>query len=181
MSRRYLLSTAALLCLTLPSLALANASLISVTPLDGGCVSGPTGPAVQRWDVEPGKTYQLTITGVTECANGGTDATLDVRVNSTGSGNTDLVATNVGVGSYQFSFTVPPGATCTMPIFYCTTPGQNNTGLFVWRNDGGSFQAHLRMSSFGPGCTSPTPLLGPDCQTVPARPSTWARVKSFYR
>lgn len=181
MSRRYILLAAAFSFLALPSLASANASLTSVTPLDGGCVSGPTGPAVQAWDVEPGKTYLITLTGVTECANGGTDATLNVRVNSTGSGNTDLVANNVGPGVYQFEFTVPLGATCTMPIFYCTTPGQNNTGLFAWRNDGGSFQAHLRMSSFGPACTSPTPLLGPDCQTVPTRPSTWARVKSIYR
>jgi hypothetical protein len=181
MLRRYLLPLASIACLAVPSLALANAELINVVPTDGGCISGPTGASVQFWDVQPGKTYQLTISNVAECGNNGTDATINVRVNSTGSGNTDIVATMVSPGVYTYSYTVPAGATCTMTLFYCTTPGKNNTGLFVDRNDGGSFQAHLRVSSFGAGCTNPTPILGPDCQSVPVRPSTWARVKSYYR
>ena len=118
----------------LPSIALANARLISVTPTDGGCVAGPTGAGVQAWDVEPGKTYELIISNVSECANGGTDPTLNVR-----------------------------------------------SGLFVHRNDGGAFQAHLRAASFGPGCSNPTEIVGGDCLVTPTRPSTWARVKSFYR
>src|SRR5438034_433184 len=100
MPRRYLITLAALACLALPALAQANARLISVVPTDGGCVAGPSGPAVQAWDVEPGKTYEITISNVTECANGGTDATLNVRVNSTSSGNTDIVATLVVPGTY---------------------------------------------------------------------------------
>jgi len=131
--------------------------------------------------VEPGKTYEVTISNVTECANGGTDATLDVRVNSSNSGNTDLIATLVVPGTYKFSYTLPADAVCTFPIFYCTTPGQNNTGLFVHRNDGGPFQAHLRAATFGPGCTNPQAILGGDCLVVPTRPSTWGKVKSFYR
>ena len=159
----------------------ANARLISVVPTDGGCVSGPTGPAVQAWDVQPGKTYQVTISNVTECANGGTAATLNVRVNSSGSGNTDVVATFVSPGVYAFSYTLPANATCTFPIFYCTTPGANNTGIVVQRNDGGPFQAHLRAATFGPGCTNPTAILGPACQSVPSRSRSWGQVKSFYR
>jgi hypothetical protein len=181
MMRRYLPALAAIAMLAAPSLALANARLISVTPLDGGCVSGPTGPTVQAWDVEPGKTYQMTISNVTECANGGTDATLNVRVNSTSSGNTDLIATMIAAGTYQFSFTIPLGATCTLPIFYCTTPGNANSGLFVWRNDGVAYQAHLRAATFDAGCTNPAEILGPDCLVVPSRPSSWGRVKQIYR
>ncbi len=181
MSRRYLFAFAALVALACPSLALANARLISVSPLDGGCVSGPTGPTVQAWDVEPGKTYEITISNVIECANGGTDATLNVRVNSSNSGNTDLVATLVAAGTYKFSYTLPIGAICTFPIFYYTTPGANNTGLLVNRNDGVGFQAHLRAATFGPGCTSPTAIIGGDCLVVPTRSSTWGAVKSFYR
>ena len=180
MPRRYLFTLAALACLALPALAQANARLISVVPTDGGCVSGPTGPFVQSWDVEPGKTYQITISNVTECANGGTDATLNVRVNSTGSGNTDIVATLVVPGTYTFSYTVPLGTTCTLPIFYCTTPGVPSSGIFVYRNDGGPYQAHLRAATFGAGCTNPTPILGPDCQIVPVRSKTWGDVKAFY-
>lgn len=181
MRQRYLLAWAACAILALPSLAQANARLISVTPLDGGCVSGPTGPAVQAWDVEPGKTYELTISNVVECANGGTDATLNVRVMSSNVGNTDIVATLVAPGTYKFSYTLPVNAVCTFPIRYCTTPGQGNSGLFVHRNDGGAFQAHLRAASFGPACSNPTEILGGDCLVVPTRPSTWGKVKSFYR
>jgi hypothetical protein len=181
MTHRHLIVLAALATLTLPSLALANARLISVVPTDGGCVSGPTGNGVQRWDVEPGKTYEVTISNVTECGNGGTDPTINVRVNSSNTGNTDLVATLVVPGTYKFTYTLPANAMCTFPIFYCTTPGQSNSGLVVQRNDGAAFQAHLRAATFGPGCTNPQEILGGDCLVVPTRPSTWGKVKSFYR
>jgi len=181
MAHRHIIVLAVLAALSIPSLALANARLISVVPTDGGCVSGPTGPAVQAWDVEAGKTYEVTISNVTECANGGTDPTLNVRVNSSNTGNTDVVATLVVAGTYKFSFTLPANAVCTFPMFYCTTPGQNNSGLRVERNDGGPFQAHLRAATFGPGCTNPQSIIGGDCLVVPTRPSTWGKVKSFYR
>jgi len=181
MTPRHLIVLAAFAALTIPSLALANARLISVVPTNGGCVSGPTGPSVQFWDVQPGKTYELTISNVTECANGGTGPTLNVRVNSSSSGNTDIVATLVVPGTYKFTYTLPANGACTFPILYCTTPGQNNTGIRVNRNDGASFQAHLRAAAFGPGCTNPQPILGNDCGLVPTRPSTWGRLKSTYR
>ena len=177
MSRRQLIVLAALAALTIPALAQANARLISVVPTDGGCVSGPTGATVQFWDVEPGKTYELTISNVTEC----TGPTINVRVNSASSGNTDLVATLVVPGTYKFSYTLPANAVCTFPIFYCTTPGQTNSGIKVIRNDGANFQAHLRAAAFGPGCTNPQPILGSDCGLVPTRPSTWGKLKSIYR
>jgi hypothetical protein len=181
MRHRHIFVWAACALLALPSLAFANARLINVVPTDGGCVSGPTGPAVQAWDVEPGKTYQLTISNVTECANGGTDPTLNVRVKSSNVGNTDIVATFVAPGVYTFSYTMPANAVCTFPILYCTTPGDGSSGILVHRNDGGAFQAHLRAASFGPGCTNPTEILGGDCLVTPTRPSSWGKVKSYYR
>jgi hypothetical protein len=184
MANRYWLVPVVLAAL-LPAIAVAiplgGARLIGVTPVDGGCVSGPTGPSVQAWDVEPGKTYTLTISNVTECAGGGTDATLNVRVNSTESGNTDIVATLVVAGTYQFNFTVPPGASCTLPVFYCTTPGDYSSGLFTRRNDGGGYQAHLRAATFGAGCTNPQEIIGPACMPTPARPNTWGKLKAIYR
>ena len=181
MSPRQLSVLVALAVLSIPSLAQANARLISVVATDGGCVSGPTGSSVQFWDVEPGKTYELTISNVTECANGGTGPTINVRVNSSGSGNTNLVATLVVPGTYKFTYTLPAGGACTFPISYCTTPGQNNSGIRVNRNDGANFQAHLRAAAFGPGCTNPQPILGSDCGLVPINPGTWGRLKSIYR
>jgi hypothetical protein len=180
MSPRQLILLAALAALTIPSLVQANARLISVVPTDGGCVSGPTGSSVQFWDVEPGRTYELTISNVTECANGGTGPTINVRVNSS-TGNTDLVATLVVPGTYKFTYTLPANGVCTFPIFYCTTPGQNNSGMRVNRNDGANFQAHLRAAAFAPGCTNPQPIVGGDCGLVPTRPSTWGKLKSIYR
>ena len=185
MIRRYWLILTVALVAALPVIALGTplggARLIGVTAVDGGCVSGPTGPSVQAWDVEPGRTYTLTIGNVTECANGGTDPTLNVRVNSSGSGNTDAVATWIAPGTYQFDYTMPAGASCTLPVFYCTTPGVGSSGSFTRRNDGGNYQAHLRAATFGPGCTNPQEIIGPWCQPTPVRPGTWGRVKALYR
>lgn len=176
-----LVAAAALIAAPAIAIDLGTGRLISVTPVDGGCVSGPTGPFVQAWDVEPGKTYTLTITNVTECAAGGTAATLNVRVNSSGSGNTDVVATFVAPGTYSFSYTVPADASCTLPIFYCTTPGDASTGLFTRRSDGGAYQAHLRASTFGPGCTNPQQIIGPYCAATNSTARSWGRLKMIYR
>lgn len=172
----------AVACLAVSSgIARANARLVSVVPLDGGCVAGPTGNSVQFWDVEPGKTYRLTITNVTECGNGGTAPTINVRVNNSAGGNVDLVATLIAPGTYVFDYTVPLTAACTGPIFSCTTPGRGGSGTFVQRNDGETFQSHLRAATFGPGCTNPTEVPGPGCSTVPTRSRTWGSVKAIYR
>ena len=183
MLRRYSLVIAMAVCasLALSSQAQANAQLIAVVAVDGGCVAGPIGPSVQFWDVQPGKTYELTISNVLECANGGLDATLNVRVNSSVSGNTDLVATFVAAGVYKFQYTVPANGACTFPIRYCTTPGDNSSGILVFRADGGLFQAHLRAAAFtGPLCTLPVPI-DAGCDVTPSRSATWSQVKSFYR
>ena len=179
MNIRYLVILTVLALVVAPVAADA-ARLISVTSVSGGCVSGPTGPSVQSWDVEAGETYKLTISHVAECANGGSDPTLNVRINSTTHGNTDIVATYVSPGVYEFEYTLPADAVCTFPIFYCTTPGQYNTGLYVMRDDGGMFQAHLRASTFEAGCTNPTENKGPDCLVVPNEESSWGKVKALY-
>ena len=119
--RCWLYPTIALVVAAVPATALATrlgvARLVNVAAVDGGCLAGPTGPGVQSWDVQPGKTYTVTIGDATECANGGTDPTLGVRINSSLSGNTDIVATRVAPGTYQFQYTVPADARCTMPVF----------------------------------------------------------------
>ena len=177
---------AAVAGLSLPVLALAtdlgNARLISVTPVDGGCVSGPAGPSVQSWAVEVGKTYTITLSNVTDCGNGGTDATINVRVKNAAAGNTDIVATKVVDGTYQFTFTVPATAACTLPIIYCNVFGMpDGPGMFARRGDGGAFQSHLQAATFGPGCTNPQEVIGPGCDVTPARPFSWGRVKQLYR
>jgi hypothetical protein len=173
----------------LPAVAYAcTGRLINVTPTAGGCVSGPTGGPqyAQIWDLEPGHTYTLTISNVTECANGGTAPTLNVRVNGSTPGQkyTDLVAAYVSPGVYQFDYVLSAGAVCTMSIFYCTTPGDISSGIFVRRNDGEAQAALLRASRFesvGTGCINPVPIIGPDCGTLGADDSTWGKIKGLYR
>ncbi|UCF06376.1 MAG: hypothetical protein JSV33_04925 [bacterium] len=180
---------AGFILLTLPVIAygidLGGARLISVTPVDGGCVSGPTGTAlsVWSWDIQPEYTYTLLIDNVTECANGGTDALLNVRVNSSipGYEYIDLVATFVSTGVYQFDFTLPENAWCTLPILYCTTPGDWSSGLFVRRQDGYPKQSHLRASTWEEGCTNPVEILGPECIEIGTEESSWGTIKMIYR
>lgn len=180
--------------LVLPAIVYAlpkgTARLVSVTALDGGCVSGPTGATVEAWDIEPGFTYRITLTNVTECANGGTDPTLDVRINSSIPAHqyNDRVAYYVSPGVYQFDYWLPVDAWCTLPILYCTTPGEwLTTGLFVRRHDGATnsqgvpYTAHLRASRWSPGCTYPTMIIGPECGAVGTDDPTWGAIKALYR
>ena len=178
---RYSTLLAILLLLALATRAHAGARLINVTPTDGACVAGPIGGSVQFWEVEPGRSYELTLSNVLDCAASGTPPTIGVRLNSSSAGNTDAVATLEADGTYKFTVTIPANALCTMPIFYCTTPGMSNTGMFVQRDDGLEFQAHLRMCTFGADCTDPTVITGTDCRLTPTRSRTWSQVKSIYR
>jgi hypothetical protein len=187
MTKRYLVCFAVLALVVLPVIAVAaplgNARLTNVTPVTSACVSGPTGNSVQFWDVERGEIYTLTLSNVTDCANGGTDPTINVRVNNwstPGFRNAELVAYYVSPGVYQFDFYMPDNAVCTFPIFYCTTPGDGNSGFMVRRNDGAGFQAHLRAAFFDAGCTNPDPIYDGTCGTVPVEPSSWGNIKALY-
>lgn len=178
--KRYFVCITILALVLVPVLANAAPRLVNVTPVDGGCVSGPTGPATQAWDIEPGKTYTVTVADVFECAAGGTGPTIDVRVNSSNSGNVDLVATLVSPGVYAFDFTMPLDGVCTYPVYTCTTPGSGPSGDLVMRDDGGGFPAHLRASTFEAGCTNPMEILGGDCAPIPDAESSWGTLKALY-
>ncbi len=145
---------------------LGNGRVTSVVPVDGGCVSGPTGNNVQSYDVVQGKTYTVTLEQVTDCANGGTDATIQVMVKNSDTGNVCYTATNVALGKYTFNVVMPPNACNTSPIDYCTDNCNPSTGLRARRGDGGCAQVHLRAATFGPGCTAPvTDTDCTDCTT----------------
>ena len=85
-----------ILCITilalalLPALATANARLIGVTPVDGGCIAGPTTYNVnEAWDVQALKTYTITFDNVTECSG----PTINVMLQNWYGTFVDLVAT----------------------------------------------------------------------------------------
>ena len=181
MNKRYLILVMTLALALVPVLAHATARLTNVTPVAGGCVFGPTGPAVQAWDIETGFQYTITIEGVTECAEGGTAATLGIRVASTSAGNKYPVATFVAPGVYEFIFYLREDWVCTFPIYYCAEPNDDSTGIVVIRNDGVPFQAHLRAATFEPGCTNPVETIGSGCDVVEVEESSWGTLKASYK
>lgn len=180
MYRRCLALFAALFAVSLlPSLALANARLVSVTPKDGGCVAGPTGNNVEAWDIQRDKTYTLRVDHLLECAHGGTDACVQFVVQSSATGNTVINAHKISTGVYEFDFRMPRNGCDTYPIRYCLSDCRVAGGIVVGRHDTGNAQSHLRAASFGPGCTSPTPIT--DCHKTATLGTTWGSLKVYYR
>lgn len=190
MRHRYMIALAAICVVALlPTLARANARLVSVTPVDGGCIAGPTGSHVEAWDVQSLKTYTFTLDNVLDCANGGTDATINVVVQDSVGLNVDLVAAQVSTGVYTFQFTIPANYCLTARILYCTSPREPGAGLVVaspgdpfggfvvGRHDTGLYESHLRISIWGADCTNPVEY---SCAT-PALPKSWGMLKSIYR
>ncbi len=171
-----ILAVAALAAL-LPATVLAAARVTSVVPVDGGCVTGPTGNSnIQNWDIEKGKTYQITFSGVTDCANGGTDAGIGFELKNSVGGNT-FWAANIGApGVYSGTFVLPAGGCETFPVRYCTTDGVANSGIAALAPTG-SAVVHMRAATFAPGCASPQEIL---CAT-PSKPAAWGTIKSLYR
>lgn len=150
----------------LPTPGVGVARVSSVVALDGGCVFQDSLPvsAVENWDVSQGRTYLVTLTHVTDCANGGNDATIQVIVKNSTTGNTCLTAFRQAAGTYTFTFTMPPNGCHTYPIVYCTSGCDDNSGMLARRADGNDKASHLRAATFSAGCGNPTP--DTDC-TVP--------------
>ena len=176
MTRTRLLLAASLAAL-LPASAFAAARVTSVASTDGGCVFGPTGNSnIQNWDLEKGKTYQITFTGVTDCANGGTDPLIGFELKNSVGGNTFWVANNGTTGVYSGTFSLPGGGCETFPVRYCTTAGVANSGIAALAPTGNA-AVHMRAATFGAGCTNPQEVL---CAT-PVSPAAWSTLKSLYR
>ena len=131
---------------------LGQGKVINVTPVNTECVAGPTGNGVQSWDVQQGGTYDVTIAGVTDAGNGGTDATIEVIVKNSSTGNQCLTAFQQAPGVYKFTITLPAESCNTFPITYGSTGCDESTASFARRNDGGNFQSHLRAATFDGSC-----------------------------
>jgi len=95
-----------------------NGVVTSVTADDGGCVAVSANATTTVWDVQPGSTYTVTISGVNDAANGGTDATMPVHLQNATTGSLCLTAENAGTGVYTVQISVPVYACDTSPINY---------------------------------------------------------------
>jgi hypothetical protein len=152
--------------------ATGNATISNVTAVNGECVqstinSTPQGD-VQFWDVQAGGTYEVTLSGVTDCADQGTDDTIGVIVqNSVGGNICPITATQTATGVYTFTVTLS-GQCETMPILYCTTGCNASTGLKAQDAPGGKL-GHLRIATFDGNCGV---LTNPSCSSSPTPPPT---------
>ena len=153
---------------------LGQGKVISVVATGTSCVAGPTGNGVQTWDVQQGGTYEITIAGVTDAGNGGTDPTIPVLVKSSNTGNQCLTATKSDDGVYTFTITMPSNSCQTYPITYGSCDPKD--AIFARRNDGEGFQSHLRAANFDGECN----LLGSDNDCGGTPPQTEIRACKYY-
>jgi protocatechuate 3,4-dioxygenase beta subunit len=138
---------------SVPNLGLGR--IVSVEPLDGGCVQETVASATSLayWDIEPGLTYRVTLSNVTDCANGGTDASLEVVVHSENIVNQCLTASHAATGLYTFDITIPPLSCDTLPMNYCTIHCGQNSGFPPRRGNGVAKVAIFRVATFDAQCT----------------------------
>lgn len=155
---------------------LGQGKVISVAPVNTECVSGPTGNGVQSWDVQQGGTYEVTIAGITDAGNGGTDGTIEVIVKNSETGNQCLTALKQATGVYKFTITLPADSCNTFPITYGSTGCDESTALFARRNDGGNFQSHLRAATFDGSCNK----LGNDTECATENPKGTVDACKYY-
>jgi hypothetical protein len=138
---------------------LGSAYISSVTGVNGECaVNTPTGQG-DKWDIQAGGTYTVTISGATDC-DLGQDSQIGVIVHNSIGGNIYTLANYVDVGVYRFTIMLN-GQCQTMPIEYCTASGigvpanQPGSGMFAQGYDGtggDGHVGHLRTATFGANC-----------------------------
>jgi hypothetical protein len=147
--------------------ATGNATISNVTAVNGECVQSTITGQGQKWDVQAGGTYDVTLSGVTDCASQGTENTIEVIVQNGVGGNTCATATQTDTGVYTFRITL--SSQCeTMPILYCTSNCATNTGRKAQDAPGGKL-GHLRIATFDGDCTVVT---NPSCSASPTPPPT---------
>jgi hypothetical protein len=168
--------TGCFLCGNIFASNLGNATISDVTAVNGECVkSTTTGGGIQFWDIQAGGTYDVTLSGATDCYRG-LNSTIGVIVHNSSGGNIYKEATQTSEGVYTFRITLTTQC-LTMPIEYCThaandTPAnQPGTGVFAQGATGGHL-GHLRTATFDGDCN----VTGEDttCQGTPQTASITA-------
>ncbi len=146
---------------------LGTGRVVSVTPLDGGCVSQDLPPSgTEFWNIEQLLHYRVRLENVTEC-NGDT---IHVHLFNPFRDENDpedayapqcVTAQRVGDGVYEFVAHFPlverAGvrlSPCkTYFIRYCTNADCTLGGVLARRSDGGNAPSLLRLSHFDDLCT----------------------------
>lgn len=138
-----------------------------MTSTNGGCVvSTVNGGGIQFWDIQPGKTYIIRLSNVTECGG----QTIPVTIQSSAVGNIATTATRVTGNTYQTAPVTIPLTFCqTAVVSYCNVPpGTPTFAQDVINGAGGGNNGHLRAALFTPGTCNVTNPPTIDCLSVSA-------------
>jgi hypothetical protein len=153
---------------------LGTGRVVSVTPLDGGCISQDLPPSgTENWNIEQVFLYRVRLENVTECSGD----TIHVHLFNPFRSEDDpddcyhpqcLEATRVGDGAYEFTvqFPAPPRQGKRYFIRYCTSADCSAGGLLARRSDGGNAPSELRLSRFSQDCVW---LAENKCEEPPVR------------
>jgi len=153
---------------------LGTGRVVSVTPLDGGCISQDLPPSgTENWNIEQVFRYRVRLENVTECSGD----TIHVHLFNPFRSEDDpddcyhpqcLEATRVGDGAYEFTvrFPAPPRQGKRYFIRYCTSADCSAGGLLARRSDGGNAPSELRLSRFSQDCVW---LAENKCEEPPVR------------
>jgi hypothetical protein len=153
---------------------LGTGRVVSVTPLDGGCISQELPPSgTENWNIEQVFRYRVRLENVTECSGD----TIHVHLFNPFRSEDDpddcyhpqcLEATRVGDGAYEFTvrFPAPPRQGKRYFIRYCTSADCSAGGLLARRSDGGNAPSELRLSRFSQDCVW---LAENKCEEPPVR------------
>ena len=153
---------------------LGTGRVVSVTPLDGGCLVQDLPPSgAELWNIEQVFAYRVRLEGVTECSGD----TIHVHLFNPFRDPNDpedcyrpqcLPATRVGDGAYEFTvqFPAPPRQGKRYFIRYCTNEDCSAGGVLARRSDGGNAPSELRLSRFNENCVW---LAENKCEEPPVR------------
>ncbi len=157
---------------TLPGTGKIESVVPNARPSGAGCSAGPVVVGTtEDWYIEQGKTYTINLTNATDCAGGGTDATIYIEIRSQTSGSVFVAATRgSNPGQYSFQFTMPSNGCGPFTVIYCVGCFESNDGF-------SANQSVLNPAVFLNNCTFYSPVY---CST-PVEHGTWGTLKSLYR
>jgi hypothetical protein len=135
---------------------LGTGRVVSVTPLDGGCISQELPPSgTENWNIEQVFHYRVRLENVTECSGD----TIHVHLFNPFRRVDDpedcylprcLEATRVGDGAYEFTVNFGEVESKIYYIRYCTDADCTTGGVVARRSDGGDAPSVLRLAHFYP-------------------------------
>ncbi len=143
--------------------------VVLLTANDGTCISFTAAEAggPDNWEVAQGGSYNMKITGVTECFGD----TIKAFIQNSGTANFCIILNKVSAGVYSADFTMPNPACNTSPISYkCDASADcSNGNTYNAAGPSGASSVHFRANTFSEDCSSH--VLDTDCAASSPTPT----------